>query len=40
MPLSGDFYELAFQERPSLHFVNREWKSDSDRFEAHFDEGR
>jgi hypothetical protein len=38
MPLSADFSELALQERPSVYSVNKEWKSNSDRYEAHCDE--
>src|SRR2546430_17356427 len=38
MPLPSDFSELAFQERPNVHSVNTEWKSDSNRFEAHCDQ--
>jgi hypothetical protein len=40
MPLPADFFELAFQERPSLHYANKEWKTNSDRYEAHRDEGK
>jgi len=40
MSLSADFSELALQEKPSVHSADTGWKSDSDRFEAHFDEGR
>src|SRR2546430_4420282 len=38
LPISSDFSELAFQERPNVHSVNTEWKSDSNRFEAHCDQ--
>src|SRR2546425_12252641 len=40
MSLSADFFELAFQERPSVYSADTGWKSDSDRFEAYCNERR